>query len=32
MLECWKIGIMGFGILDFWVKANRCLEDKNKNR
>jgi len=31
MLECWNIGIMGSGIMQFWVNGKICVEDKIKN-
>jgi hypothetical protein len=30
MVECWNNGIMGLGILQYWVTGNMHLEDKVK--
>jgi hypothetical protein len=31
MLECWNNGIMGSGIMQYWVNGKICVEDKIKN-
>ncbi|RZB38182.1 MAG: general secretion pathway protein A [Desulfobacteraceae bacterium Eth-SRB2] len=31
MVECWNIGIMGSGIIQYWVNGKICVEDKIKN-
>jgi hypothetical protein len=30
-LECWNIGNMGFGILEYWFNGNSRLYNKIKN-
>jgi hypothetical protein len=30
MMECWNIGIMGSGIMQFWVNGKICHEDNIK--
>jgi len=31
MVECWNIGKMGLGILQYWVNCRIWLDDKVKN-
>jgi hypothetical protein len=30
-LECWNIGIKGYGIVDCWVNGKIVLDDEIKN-
>jgi len=30
-LECWNNGIMGSGIMQYWVNGKICFDDKIKN-
>jgi hypothetical protein len=30
-LEWWNIGLMGSGIMQFWVNGKNCVDDKIKN-
>jgi hypothetical protein len=29
-VECWNNGIMGFGIMKYWVNGKKCVDDKIK--
>jgi hypothetical protein len=31
MVECWNNGIMGSGIMQYWVNGKICVDDKIKN-